>query len=133
MITVIGIFEDITLADDVCEYLLGNEFDADSLDQHTHKALPGHEVHEPGTIDRIAAFFNHLFDNQHEAEAHATAGRNGTIVTVHAPSARLAQEAVDALNNYGAIDVNAFDENTTGTRSIMIERIVADDVRLRGM
>jgi len=132
MITVVGIFEDVILAGDVCEYLLGNEFDANSLDQHTHKSLPGHDVQEPGAIDRIAAFFNHLFDNGYQAEAHATAGRNGTIVTVHAPSARLAQEAVDALNYYGAIDVNAFDENTAGTRSIMIERIVADDVRLRG-
>ncbi len=130
MITVIGIFGDVAHADEVCEYLLGNEFSADQLDQHTHANQP----HEEGALDRIGAFFNHLFDDLGEAKAHATAGRKGTIVTVHAPNARLAQEAVDALNNYGAIDVDAFNENPTGNgiRTRLVERSIADDMRLRG-
>ncbi|WP_184544671.1 hypothetical protein [Mucilaginibacter sp. FT3.2] len=133
MITVIGIFEDVSLADDACEYLLGNEFTAESLDRHTHgTAAATQPNHEAGAIDRIGTFFSHLFDDEGEAKAHATAGRSGTIVTIHAPSARLAQEAVDALNYYGAIDVNAFSEDTTGQRSRMVERVVDDSIRLRG-
>lgn len=129
MITVIGIFEDAALADNACEYLLGNEFTAETLDRHTHSTVTSHDA---GAIDRIGAFFNHLFDDENDAKAHATAGLNGTIVTVHAPSARLAQEAVDALNYYGAIDVNAFDEDTTGERSRMVTRVIDDNIRLRG-
>jgi hypothetical protein len=131
MITVIGIFEDVNLAEQVCEYLLGNEFTDEQLDIHTHGNSTDHET---DAADRISSFFNHLFDDEDEARAHATAGSKGTIVTVHAPSARLAQEAVDALNNHGAIDVNAFDENPgTGTRSRLVERVVDEDKRLKGI
>jgi hypothetical protein len=130
MITVIGIFEDVAHADEVCEYLLANEFTADELDQHTHADNPD----AAGALDRIGAFFSHLFDDEDVAQAHATAGRRGTIVTVHATSARLAQEAVDALNNYGAVDVDAFNNNTggSGLSTKLVERTVAEDMRLRG-
>jgi hypothetical protein len=130
MITVIGIFDDVNLADQVYEYLLGNEFTDEELDLHTHSSTN----HGPGLTDRIGTFFAHLFDDEDEAKAHATAGRKGTIVTVHAPSTRLAQEAVDALNNHGAIDVNAFDENPgTAVHSRLVEKVVAEENRLKGV
>jgi hypothetical protein len=123
MITVIGIFEDANLAEEASSYLLGNEFTGENIDIHTN----GQQTDEH---DRIGAFFSHLIDDEKKAARFASLGRKGSIVTVHALSAREAQEAVDTLNNYGAINVDASDDSPSHTQ--MIERIVADDKRLRG-
>ncbi|QHS57054.1 hypothetical protein GWR56_16485 [Mucilaginibacter sp. 14171R-50] len=123
MITVIGIFDDANLAEEVSLYLLGNGFTNETVDVHTHGNQPDYH-------DRVGGFFNHLIDDEKQAEHFASLGRSGSIVTVHAVSAREAQEAADALNNYGAIDVNASDDSPS--HSQMIERIVTDDKRLRG-
>ncbi len=120
MITVIGIFDDKALAEQVTEYLIANEFDNENIDVHADEA-------QPSSTDRIADFFNHVYDNGDEAAHYASLSRNGTIVTVHAASTREAQEAVDALNNHGAISVDADD-----TRSLLIEKIVVPELRLRG-
>jgi hypothetical protein len=124
MITVIGIFEDINLAEEASSYLLGNEFASENVDIHTN----GLQTNEQG--DRVGDFFSHLIDDEKQAAHFASLGRKGSIVTVHAISPREAQEAVDVLNNYGAIDVNASDDSPS--RSQMIERIVDDNKRLRG-
>lgn len=123
MITVIGIFENEGLAEEASSYLLGNEFTNENIDIHTN----GDQVNEQ---DRIGNFFSHLFDDEEQAAHYASLGRKGSIVTIHAISPREAQEAVDVLNNYGAMDVNASDN--TSSRSQMIERIVDDSKRLRG-
>lgn len=123
MITVIGIFDDVNLAEEVSSYLLGNEFTSENIDVHTS----GNQIDEH---NRIGDFFSHLIDDEKKAAHFAMLGRNGSIVTVHAVSAREAQEAADALNNYGAIEVNAEDDSPS--HSQMIERIVANDKRLRG-
>jgi hypothetical protein len=123
MITVIGIFENEGLAEEASSYLLGNEFTNENIDIHTN----GEQVNEQ---DRIGNFFSHLFDDEEQAAHYASLGRKGSIVTIHAISPREAQEAVDVLNNYGAMDVNASDN--TSSRSQMIERIVDDSKRLRG-
>jgi hypothetical protein len=124
MITVIGIFEDINLAEEASSYLLGNEFASENIDIHTN----GLQTNEQG--DRVGDFFSHLIDDEKQAAHFASLGRKGSIVTVHAISPREAQEAVDALNNYGAMDVNASDDSPS--HSQMIERIVNDNKRLRG-
>jgi hypothetical protein len=123
MITVIGIFDDVNLAEEASLYLLGNEFTSENIDIHTL----GDQM---DVNNRIGLFFNHLIDDENQADHFATLGRKGSIVTVHAVSAREAQEAADALNNYGAMEVNAEDDSPS--HSQMIERIVADDKRLRG-
>jgi hypothetical protein len=123
MITVIGIFENQGLAEEASSYLLGNEFTSENIDIHTN----GDQVNER---DRIGDFFSHLFDDEKQAAHYASLGQKGSIVTIHAISPREAQEAVDVLNNYGAMDVNAFDNSSS--RSQMIERIVDDSKRLRG-
>ena len=124
MITVIGIFEDISLAEEASSYLLGNEFASENIDIHTN----GQQASEQG--DRVGDFFSHLIDDEKQAAHFASLGRKGSIVTVHAISPREAQEAVDVLNNYGAMDVSASDDSPS--RSQMIERIVDDNKRLRG-
>jgi hypothetical protein len=123
MITVIGIFESINLAEEASSYLLGNEFTSENIDIHTN----GQQTNEQ---DRVGDFFSHLIDDEKQAAHFASLGRKGSIVTVHAISPREAQEAVDVLNNYGAIDVNASDDSSS--RSQIIERIVDDNKRLRG-
>jgi hypothetical protein len=122
MITVIGIFTDPALAEQVSDYLLANEFKSENIDLHTHSA-------GPAETDRVGDLFTHLFDDQADADHYATLGRNGTIVTVHALSTREAHEAVDAFNNHGAVDVSV---DSTGNRSLVIEKITAPEFRLRG-
>ncbi|MFD0767303.1 hypothetical protein ACFQZI_20790 [Mucilaginibacter lutimaris] len=123
MITVVGIFENAELAEEASSYLLANGLISENVDVHTHGTQPsGH--------DHIGNFFSQLVDDENKAEHYATLARNGSIVTVHAQSPREAQEAADTLNNYGAIDLNASDDSPS--HSQMIERIVADDQRLRG-
>jgi hypothetical protein len=123
MITVIGIFDDANLAEEASLYLLGNGFTNENIDLHTHGG-------QADDHNRIGDFFSHLIDDEKQAAHFATLGRNGSIITVHAVSAREAQEAADTLNNYGAMEVNAEDDSPS--HSQMIERIVADDKRLRG-
>lgn len=119
MITVIGIFADPALAEQAADYLLANEFENENIDRHTYD--PTRAVH-----DQIGGFFNHLYENQDEADHYASLARNGTVITVHALSTREAQEAVDALNNHGAVNVDAND-----TRSLLIEKIIVPELRLR--
>lgn len=126
MITVIGIFENAELADDASSYLLANEFERENIDVHT-------SGNDAAGQERVSDFFKHVYEDGKRAAHYASLGRQGTVVTVHAVSAREAQEAVDVLNNYGAIDVNATEENPGGaeSRSQVIERIIAPENRLR--
>ncbi|GAA4100023.1 hypothetical protein [Mucilaginibacter panaciglaebae] len=120
MITVIGIFADLKLAEQAADYLLANEFDNESIDVHTDG--------EGGAgIDRIADFFGHLYNEADRAGHYASLARQGTVITVHAVSTRQAQEAADVFNNHGAIRVDA-----DGGRSLVIEQIVPQQKRLRG-
>jgi len=97
MITVIGIFEDFELAEEASSYLLANDFKSEDIDIHTSAKE---------ATDHVTGFFNHLFEDADTAAVHIEAGLKGTIVTIHAQTIREAQEAVDVMNNYGAIDVN---------------------------
>jgi len=119
MITVIGIFEEYNLAEDASLYLLGNDFESENID-----------LHKVEKDEKVADFFNHLFENKAEATAHIAAAQNGTILTVHALSTREAQEAADVLNNYGAIDVSIPGNKKMLSR--IVEQAVNESVRLRG-
>lgn len=107
------------MAEDASLYLLANDFLEENVDLH-----PVEET------DRVEEFFYHLFEDDKEAAAHLIAAHNGTIVTIHTLSIREAQEAVDVLNNYGALDVTI--PGTEKTLSRIVERAVNDSVRLRG-
>ncbi len=122
MITVIGIFADLDLAEQASEYLLANEFEPENIDMHT-------QSQGAAETDRVGNFFGHLYDDEHEAEHYATLGRNGTVVTVHAASTREAQEAVDVFNNHGAINVDLNDP--AGNRTLVINKLVDPTQRLR--
>jgi len=119
MITVIGIFKDFNLAEDASLYLLANDFENENID-----------LHLVGKDEKVADFFNHLFEDKTEAKAHVDAAQNGTILTVHALSIREAQEAADVLNNYGAVDVSIPGDKKTLSR--IVEQAVNENVRLKG-
>jgi hypothetical protein len=119
MITVIGIFQEFNLAQDAGLYLIANDSEEQNID-----------LHQVGEDEKVADFFNHLFSDKAEAEAHIAAAQNGTtILTVHALSIREAQEAADVLNNYGALDVSIPGDEKTLSR--IVEQAVNDSVRLR--
>jgi len=119
MITVIGIFKEFNLAEDASLYLLANDFKDEDIDLH---------LADKG--ERVSDFFNHLFENKTEADAHIAAAQNGAILTIHAQSIREAQEAADALNNYGALDVSIPGDKKTLSK--IVEQAVNPGVRLRG-
>jgi len=120
MITVIGIFKEFNLAEDASLYLLANDFKDEDID-----------LHLVGKDERVGDFFNHLFEDKAEADAHINAAQNGTILTIHAQSTRDAQEAADVLNNYGAVDVSIPGDKQTLSR--IVERAVNPSVRLRSL
>ena len=121
MITVIGIFADLDLAEQASDYLLANEFEQENIDIHT-------QANGQAETDRVGNFFGHLYEDEHQANHYASLGRSGTVITVHATSTREAQEAVDVFNNHGAIDVN-LDE--PGNRSLTVNKIIDPAMRLR--
>lgn len=122
MITVIGIFADIDLAEQASEYLLANEFEPDNVDMHTQSA-------GAAETDRVGKFFGHIFDDNYEAEHYATLGRNGTVITVHARDTREAQEAVDVFNNHGAIEVDL--DEPASNRTLVLNKLIEHSLRLR--
>jgi predicted SnoaL-like aldol condensation-catalyzing enzyme len=119
MITVVGIFQEFNLAEDASLYLLANDFLEENID-----------LHPVDEKDKVEDFFNQLFEDKAEAAAHFAAAHDGTIVTIHTLSIREAQEAVDVLNNYGALDVTIPGSQIALSR--IVERAVNDSVRLRG-
>jgi hypothetical protein len=123
MITVVGIFNKTELADQASSYLLANGFEHQDVDNHTSGTNTAEE-------DRVIAFFSHLFDNEQKAAHFASLGIKGSVITVHALSEREAQEAVDVLNNHGAIEVNS-DEEGHGLRTEIIERVIEESKRLK--
>ncbi|RZA02630.1 MAG: hypothetical protein EOP47_06245 [Sphingobacteriaceae bacterium] len=123
MITVIGIFNDLNLAEQASEYLMANEFEPENVDMHT-------QANAVADTDYVGTFFGHLYADAHEAEHYATLARNGTVITVHANDTREAQEAVDVFNNHGAIEVDL--DEPTGNRSLLINMVIDPSRRLRG-
>jgi uncharacterized protein (TIGR02271 family) len=119
--TVIGIFEYTNQAQEAKSYLVANGF----VDGDVDIKAGGQGQGTTGTAeqgdedfgDRISNFFSNLFSDEDEKSSHIDAGRAGTIVTVHATTDIEAQEAVDVLNNYGAVDVNEYAEKARANAS----------------
>lgn len=141
--TVIGIFNSSSQAQDAVEYLTANGFDRDNLDIRTSQA-GSLEPSQGGAMevsDPIGDFFGGIFGpSVSDASRYTEAGRNGTIVTVHAMSGEQAMAAARILDNHGAADVDEHTDTDVGTlsseeprlRSRIIDGKVEDRLRLRG-
>jgi len=113
--TVIGIFEQAVQAEDAKAYLIANGFDDQDIDIHTiagsnYGNMPVTEDENIG--DRISHFFSSLFDNKDEARSHAEAARRATTVTVNTTTEEETKQAVQVLDNFGAVDVDNFIQGT---------------------
>jgi uncharacterized protein (TIGR02271 family) len=115
--TVIGIFESTNAAQEAKAYLVANGFNNENVDINASGAAGYTNNGEGDTSDRIGGFFSNLFSSNDDADAYTTAGRNGTIVTVHAQNTTQAEQAVQILDNYGAVDVNEYAERSRNAAS----------------
>ena len=138
--TVIGIFTSSSHAQDAVEYLAANGFGRENIDIRTSQgaatgpaAGADYQVEDP-----IGDFFRGLFGHSvSEASRYTEAGRNGTIVTVHAEGRDEADAAARILDNYGAADLDEREDLDTAVqddsrlRSRVIDRRLEDGMRLR--
>lgn len=160
--TVIGIFENTNLAQEAKAYLEANGFSSENVDISNGSSAynnTGETGGEEGFGDKISNFFSNLFEDEDEAASHTEAARKGVTVTVHAQGEAQTLQAVQILDNYGAVDVNEFSskartsDHTTGAipvieeelqvgkrevetggvrlRSRIVERPVEESIRLR--
>lgn len=138
--TVIGIFNSSSKAQDAVEYLTANGFDRENLDIRTSQAgsteVSGSDDVE--VSDPIGDFFSGIFGpGVSDASRYTEAGRNGTIVTVHASSREQADVAARILDNHGAADVDehaasgAASADGSRLRSRIVDGTVEDRLRLR--
>lgn len=137
--TVIGIFTVSEKAQEAADYLVANGFDRGDIDIRTSQVAGTNVAStEVDVVDPVGDFFRGIFGNSvSDAERYTEAGRNGTIVTVHALSGEQADVAARILDNYGAADVDEHadgDAPLTGEsrlRSRIIDRRLEDGMRLR--
>lgn len=138
--TVIGIFSSSSQAQDAVEYLTANGFDRENLDIRTSQAgsLESSVGANMEVSDPIGNFFSSIFSpSVSDASRYTEAGRNGTIVTVHAISHEQADVAARILDNHGAADVDeqidegAFESSESRLHSRIVDGIVEDRFRLR--
>ena len=119
--TVIGIFEHADQAQEAKSYLVSNGFSSGNVDISTNGSA-GYQGsagttsavgnsgtnQEEGVGNRISSFFSNLFEDEGDASSHTEAGSRGTVVTIHAQTEHEALQAVEILDNYGAVDVNEY-------------------------
>jgi uncharacterized protein (TIGR02271 family) len=161
--TVIGIFETLNQAQEAKSYLQSNGFSSENVDISNGMTTASDSSSTAGNEqdfgDRIGNFFKNLFDDDDESSSHTAAARNGVTVTVHARTEDETLQAVEILDNFGALDVNEFSQrsqtggNASGTipvieeelqvgkkevetggvrlRSRIVERPVEESIRLR--
>jgi uncharacterized protein (TIGR02271 family) len=117
--TVVGIFEHANQAQEAKAYLIANGFNSENIDINTiagsnYGDNPAAETDE-GLGDRIGHFFSHLFDDESDAKSHSDAARRGTTVTVYTTTEDQTMQAVQVLDNFGAVDVNDFAQSARST------------------
>jgi len=106
--TVIGFFKESADAQKAVDRLQGKGISRQSIDVSTGTYKDGTADPDGRNTNRVTDFFNKLFGHDSDdAKRYSTVGQsNVTIVTVHAPSHDLAEEAADVLDDCGAIDVD---------------------------
>jgi uncharacterized protein (TIGR02271 family) len=110
--TVVGIFEHANQAQEAKAYLIANGFNSQNIDINTVAGSNYGEGtnadEDTGIGDRISNFFSNLFDDEDDRQSHTDAARRGTTVTVYTTTEDQTAQAVQVLDNFGAVDVNDF-------------------------
>lgn len=115
--TVVGIFNDVTEAQNAVDQLLNSGFTQADVDMTTGRnsdaySTDEHDEHESG----IARFFKNLFgDDDEEKTRYTRVGANRSIVTVHTDTDEESERAARLLDEYGAIDVDENYNEYTGS------------------
>lgn len=112
--TVIGLFDNMSEAQEAAQALINQGFDSSRIDISANNAgtttntATGTNTSSADSGDSISNFFGSLFgsDNDDYNNYSEAARRGSTIVTVHAQSQQEAQTAARVLDQYNAIDVN---------------------------
>lgn len=119
--TVIGFFKDASDAQKAVSRLEGKGISRQHVDVSRGEYLDATADRDGRNTNRVTDFFNKLFGHDSDdARRYSTIGQsNVTIVTVHAASRDLAEEAADVLDDCGAIDVDEHAGRTghTGSRA----------------
>jgi uncharacterized protein (TIGR02271 family) len=134
-LTVIGIFDDASDAQQAVEALVSKGFSRNNIDVSagrssdttysdstvTGSTIPDRHVNTSGTrteefVDdakdagsSIGSFFSSLFggdDDNDDHRKYSTVASRGSVVTVHATTEDEAEQAADILDDNGAVDVN---------------------------
>ena len=139
-LTVIGVFDNASEAQQAVEALVSDGFSRSSIDLSTTQAGSSTSTNDDYIQDRnrntsgtyaeevvddakdtgsgIGNFFSSLFGGGDDADRYSRVADRSSIVTVHAQSEDEAERAADILDDNGAVDVNERDaqySNTTGT------------------
>ena len=127
--TVVGIFDNVSQAQQAVDQLVSNGFGHSQVDlsagrtgQTTDSSavIPDRHLNTSGTrteelVDDtkdvgsgIGNFFSNLFggDDQEDTRKYAQVASGGSVVTVHAQTEEEAERAADLLDEAGAVDVN---------------------------
>ncbi|MCC2546775.1 YsnF/AvaK domain-containing protein [Hymenobacter sp. BT175] len=102
--TVIGVFESGSTAQQAIDQLTAKGITRDNIDVSSQSSTGDATSHS--SDDSIGGFFRNLFDSDDEANTYSQVARRGTVITVHAQSPQLAENARDILDQCGAVDVN---------------------------
>ncbi|MDB5229999.1 MAG: hypothetical protein JWN76_804 [Chitinophagaceae bacterium] len=115
--TVVGLFNNADTARNAVQKLVDDGFENSNIDcsysgsTTSGGADTGRRDHESG----IEKFFRNLFgDDDDTADKYSRAGKNNTVVTVHATSDYEAKRAADLLDDFGAIDVDEDETSYSG-------------------
>jgi uncharacterized protein (TIGR02271 family) len=124
-LTVIGIFDNATEAQQAVTQLVSAGFSRDNIDMSAQtgttgrgELIPDRHQNTSGTRteevtdkvkdtgDSIGNFFSALFGGGDDTDRYADVADRGTIVTVHTTTDDEADRAADILDDNGAVDVN---------------------------
>lgn len=112
--TVIGIFDNVSEAQDAIDQLVRNGFTREYIDLATHNTSSTSDAtdrdrsrdEDESFGSSVGNFFSNLFGSDDEVDKYSDVGRRGTVVTVHAQTSDEAERAADILDEYGAVDVD---------------------------
>ena len=141
-LTVVGVFDNASEAQEAVEALVSDGFSRSSIDMSATQsgtysddntistggsAVPDRNRNTSGTMAEevvddtkdvgsgIGNFFSSLFGGGDDADRYSRVGDRSSIVTVHAQSEDEAERAADILDDNGAVDVNERDAQNGGT------------------